>query len=255
MQDTTVGLIAAMTDEIRPLLRRAGPVLREQLNGLPCYRFSLAGRRCCLVESGMGPRRAAIATRELLGTTSPRYLLNFGFGGAVKNGPDVGDIVVAQRILHHHERLFSDEAGIDTELTQKTLSLLTTSDDERQFSVLGGSFITSDGIVAKAEVAGTLPSDLPHPILEMETAAAARVAAKAGIPLVALRAISDTADEELGFAITDFTDMKLNLRFHRILLTVAKRPWIIPQLVRLAKNSKRAGKTLAIAVETVVAGL
>ena len=255
MQQTIIGLIAAMTDETRPLLRRAGPAQRERLDGLPCYRFSLAGRTCCLIESGMGPRRAAIATRALLEATSPRFLLNFGFGGAVRNGPDIGDVVVAQRLLLQNAGLLTEETGVDTELTEKILSLLTSPDDRRRFPVFGGSFITTDGIVAKTEVTDRLPAGLPHPILEMETSAVAGVAIKAGTPFAALRAISDVASEELGFAITDFTDTDLNLRLHRILLTVVKRPWIVPQLFRLAKDTKRAGENLAIAVETVVSRL
>jgi adenosylhomocysteine nucleosidase len=255
MQETIVGLIAAMPEEIKPLLRRAGTVRRERLNGLPCYHFSLAGHRCCLVESGMGPKRAVVATRALLAAAPPRYLLNFGFAGAVRTGPVVGDIVVAKRLLCLHERLCTEEAGLDPKLVERLLSSLSATDDNRTLTTLEGSFITASGIVAKAELARILPSDLPHPVLEMETAAVARVAVKAEIPLVALRAISDAAGEELGFAITDFTDADLNLRLHRILLTVAKRPWIVPQLFRLAKNARRAGEALAAAVETAVANL
>jgi adenosylhomocysteine nucleosidase len=82
----------------------------------------------------------------------------------------------------------------------------------------------------------------------METAAVARIAAASGIPLVAVRAISDGADEELGFTIDEFTDREMNISAWKVLRTVAARPRIIPQLIRLARNADVAGRNLAIAV-------
>jgi adenosylhomocysteine nucleosidase len=255
MPEATIALIAAMPEEIKPLLRRSGPVRRERLGGFPCYRFSSAGHPCCLVESGMGPRHAVTATRALLTAITPRALLNFGFAGAVTAGPTVGDIVVAERLLCLHERLFTEESGLSRALTEGLVASLAAAGGLGSARLFAGTFITSSKIVAKQELAGRLPADAPYPVLEMETAAIARVAAKAEVPLVALRAVSDAADEELGFAITDFTDADLNLRLHRILFTVARRPRIIPQLLRLARNSRHAGETLATAVETAIAGL
>ena len=255
MPETTIGLIAAMPDEIKPLLHRAGNVCRERLAGFPVYRFSLTGRNCCLVESGMGPKRAAAATRALLGATDARVVVNFGFAGAVTAGPTVGDIVVAQRLLCLHERLFTEETGLDPDLTERLAAALAAPGNERRFTLFRGAFITANDIVAKAELATRLPIDLPQPVLEMESAAVARAAARAEVPFVALRSISDAADEELGFAITDLTDAELNLRLHRVLITVAKRPWIVPQLLRLAKNTRHAGETLAAAMETAVSCL
>lgn len=83
----------------------------------------------------------------------------------------------------------------------------------------------------------------------MESAAVASAAAETGIPFAAMRAISDAAEEELGFSLEEFTDSEMNIKMTKILVTVAKKPWIIPQLLRLARNSNAAGKSLAIGVE------
>lgn len=254
MSETTIALIAAMPEETKPLLRRLRTYRTDKLGDFPCYHFTLGGRECCLVESGMGPRRARAAAHALLTAVSPRLMLSFGFAGAVTPGPSVGDIVVAERILCCHERLFTEEAGISRTMTDTLISSLR-QPDERAFSLFRGTFVTTTEIAAKKEVVRRLPSGTPYPALEMETAAVARITAEARVPLVALRAISDDATEELGFSIAEFTDKEMNLRLSKVLLTVTRKPWIIPQLLRLARNTRLAGENLAVAVETAIPAL
>ena len=40
----------------------------------------------------------------------------------------------------------------------------------------------------------------------------------------------------------------MKIRLVKVLLTVARKPWIVPQMLRLARNSKKAGENLALAV-------
>jgi len=89
----------------------------------------------------------------------------------------------------------------------------------------------------------------------METAAVAQVAAEGNVPLLALRAVSDGAGEELGFTIEEFTDREMNVRVGKVLLTVARKPWIVPQLLRLARNASIAGENLATAILVLLENL
>jgi adenosylhomocysteine nucleosidase len=104
----------------------------------------------------------------------------------------------------------------------------------------------------KREIATLLPAGTNCPVLEMETAAVTLVAAREKRPVMALRAITDEAEEELGFAIGELTDRDMNVRLGKVLLTVAKKPWIVPQLLRLARNSRLAGENLALAILAVL---
>jgi adenosylhomocysteine nucleosidase len=252
MKESTIALIAAMPEETKPLLCRIGAYQSGKLAGFPLFRFTVASRRCCLIESGMGHARAARAATALVDTTQPDVLVNFGFGGAVEPGPTVGDIVVAQRLYCCHGRHFSEEAGIAQPLSDTLASSLAERLSSEQFSIHRGTFITATEILTKSVLRDRLPAGVTHPVLEMETVAVARIATRAGIPLVAIRAISDDAAEELGFAITDFTDADMNLKISRVLLSVAKNPRLIPQLLRLARNTRIAGANLAAAVEAAV---
>lgn len=252
---TTIGLVAAMPQEIRPLLPLLGPADRERLGPFTLYRFTPNEKTVVLVESGMGVQHAAAATAALIDAIKPEVIVGFGLAGGVRPGLHVGDVVVATRILLAKGRLFSEQPGLSADLATTAGERLARELGGQGFGIHAGSCITSGAIVSKRETAATLPAELSNPVLEMETAAVARVAAREGVPLLALRAVSDDAGEELGFAITDFTDKELRIRVHRVLWSVLRRPWLIPQLVRLAGNSRRAADNLARAVACVIDGL
>jgi adenosylhomocysteine nucleosidase len=246
MTKKTVGLVAAMPEETGPLLRRVGKSTRESISGFDLYRFTIGGWDAALIESGIGAERAAQATDLLIGVADPILILNIGFAGAILPGPDVGDIVIADRLLFFKERLFSEQPGLATDVTTKVLSLLENTCTEIDFRIHCGTFITTGEIVNKQRLAGLLPDRTTNPAVEMETVAVARKAARAGISLVAIRAISDGADEELDFSIEDFTGGDRKISAWRVLMTLVRKPRIIPQLFRLARNSGKAGRNLAV---------
>ena len=255
MAGKTIGLVAAMPEEIHPLLRRVGEFRRENVSGFILFRFTIGDRNVSLIESGIGAARAAQATGILIDTVSPGIILNFGFAGAVLAGPAVGDIVVADRLLFFNERLFTEQQGPPPGLSEKLTAMLGKGRTGSDFRIHRGTFINTGEIVAKRWLAGFLPDGTTNPVLEMETAAVARIAARAKVPLVAVRAISDAADEELGFSIGEFTDREMNIRAWKVLRTLAGKPRIIPQLFRLARNSKLAGENLAVAVMALLENL
>lgn len=248
MAEKTIGMVAAMQEEIHPLLRRAGKCRRENISGFSLYRFTAGARDAALIVSGIGTARADQATGVLIDSAAPAIILSFGFAGAVQAGTAVGDIVVADRLLFFKERLFSAQTGLSPDLSAELASQLEKSCSGREFRIHRGTFVTTGEIIDKGSLAGLLPDGTINPVLEMETAAVARVAGRAHIPLVAVRAISDGADEVLGFSIEEFTDREMNIRAWKVLRTLAGKPRILPQLFRLARNSKRAGENLAVAV-------
>ena len=255
MSGKTIGLVAAMPEEIQPLLRHGGTYRREQVSGFNLYLFTIRGRNAALIESGIGAARAADATATLIKAAAPGIIINFGFAGAVLAGPAVGDVVIANRLLFFKERLFIEQAGLSPELSAELASLLDKSCSGREFRIHSGTFVTTGEIIAKRRLAGLLPAGVINPVVEMETAALARHAAQANIPLAAIRGISDGADEELGFSIGEFTDREMNIQAWKVLRTVAVKPRIIPQLFRLARNSKKAGDNLAVALVALLENL
>jgi adenosylhomocysteine nucleosidase len=252
MDHGIIGLIAAMPEEIRPLLRLAGKYRREKIDGFEAYRFTYNEENILLVKSGMGLDNAAAAARILIREAKPCIIVNFGFCGAVKPGPEVGDIMMAQRILLNRETLFSPQSGIVEEDAKLLSRSLADALNGRDFRVYSGAFVTTAEIRNKVEMARLIPAWTPNPVLEMETAAVAKAAANEGVPFLAVRGVSDDAGEELGFSISELADDRMKIRIGKVLLTVARKPRIIPQLLRLAKNSKKAGENLALAITALL---
>lgn len=247
-----VGLVAAMPEECAPLLSRVAGFTEESIGRFPGYRFSAGNSEACLIRSGMGGERAAEATRLLVSAFRPEGVISFGFGGGVLPGLTVGDLVVANRLFQIQDGCISEQPGFDAKKDEAAWQFLAPGLPEALGRFHRGTIITTDRIENKRVVARRLPSGVACPILEMETCAVARVTAEAGLPFLALRAVSDDAEEELGFSISEFTDPELNVSISRVLLTLARKPWILPQLVRLARNSRVAGKRLADGVMSVL---
>ncbi len=247
-----IGLVAAMQEEIRPLLRIVGEYQQESIGNRRIYRFTAGKRAVCLVESGMGPANAAIATRLLIDRSRPKVILNFGFAGAISPELKVGDIVLACRLLFLHGKLFSEQQGLDVRANRLCADLL--GKGESSF-VHHAAFVTTARISGKMELGKRMPTDIKQAVVEMESSAVAQIANKEGIPLIAIRAISDGALEELAFNLDEFCDRELNLQIWRVLLTMVRKPWIIPQLIRLSRNSGYAGRRLSEAVSRLLPAL
>ena len=245
----SIGVVAAMPQEIAPLLRRVAGYRKERAAGCNLYRFEVEGVPVALIESGMGPRHAAAATAALIEHAAPDCLVNFGFAGAVLAGTGVGELVLAERVLYLENGCLSEAPQPDPELGNRVALALA------PITLHRGTFVTAAVITEKSALAGLLEPGVGHPVLEMETAALLQVAALAGIPVLALRGVSDAAEEELGFSLEEFCDSELRISVARVMRTIALKPWIIPQLIRLSGNSRRAGKNLALGVELALRAL
>ena len=242
---TVLGVVAAMPQEIAPFLRRVGSFDKESAAGFNLFRFRLAGASVVLIESGMGPSHAAAATRKLIEIARPGVILNFGFAGGVAAGTGVGELVLAERVLLLEEGRLTEGPRPDKRLT----ALVADACQSAPLTLHRGTFVTAAGIMNKGAVADILGGEVAHPVLEMETAAVLLEAGLAGVPVVAVRGISDDAGEELEFTIEEFCDEELRISLARVLKCIAGKPWIIPQLLRLASNTRRTGRNLALCAE------
>ncbi|MDD2335087.1 MAG: phosphorylase [Geobacteraceae bacterium] len=249
MKRDSIGIVMAMQEEIRPILRRLGRHRKEQAGRFPVYIFQADGRQITLIESGMGTKKASEATEELISYAPPRILISAGLGGGVRKGLDVGDVVIAGQALALRKGGISTAATLENE---SMLRVLSESLAGHPFRIEGGTTVTTRSIVHKGRADQLIAREVVNPVLDMETSAVAETAARIGIPLFAVRAISDAAGEELLFSLDEITDQELNIRISKVLISIAKKPRILSQMLRLAKNAKLAGNNLAIVLEQLI---
>lgn len=236
----TIGMIAAMSLESKALLRFIGKWERTAIGTFRGYHFRLSDRDCFLVESGVGIRRARDAARALLKATSPQFLVSFGVAGAVKNDLNIGDVVIASQscLLDKGNPVqFQRLADLSAAAWQAASQAM----GSRKARLFSGTAITTRG----SQVVQLQPETMAFPVLEMETAGIARVAAERGIPLVSLRAVSDRPQAPIPFDLELVTDEESNLQISKIIGMVLHHPDIILHYTQLMRNVRSAAENAA----------
>jgi adenosylhomocysteine nucleosidase len=243
----TIGLIAAMSQESDALLRCIGKRERTRLGPFHCFRFQLSDRNCLLVTSGMGLKRATQATQALLEAVNPWFLVCFGIAGAVNDDLQIGDVVMAD-----HTCLL--EKGVPGQfrplaaLSEAAWEAASQALHPRGARLVHGTAITTRG----SQVIKQQLEEMTHPVLEMETAGIAQVAAEKGIPLLSLRAVSDGPRAPIPFDLEAMLDEEDNLRIGRMIKVILRQPRILFLSRQLLQNTRKAAQNVTIALVTAL---
>jgi len=88
----------------------------------------------------------------------------------------------------------------------------------------------------------------------METFAIAKAAAEAGVPLVALRGVSDNPVEPLPIDPGKIMDEDGHIKIGRLIYVLLQSPKLILRLNRLRLNTARAAENASTAVVAVLSG-
>jgi adenosylhomocysteine nucleosidase len=242
-----IGLLAAMPQETRALLRQVLGWKRSSIGRLPAYSLSIAGYSCTLVTSGMGGRRAHHAARLLIETIHPHWIVSFGIAGAVEADLDIGDVVLPGACYTWD----GDRLGAQTTLATWSGAAIDVA--RQSFIVPGrrvflGTAITTTGSQPGLGQLG----NLPHPVLEMETAAIARVADENGIPALSLRAISDGPRAPIPIDLGEVMDEDANLMPGKMIQAVLRDPKILLKSRQMLRNTTLASENAAMTLKTIL---
>jgi adenosylhomocysteine nucleosidase len=240
-----IAVITAMPEEYRAVTACFGSAGIVRAGALRTAIFRTKEHEFLVVESGMGFDNAARAAEALMSGDCPDLLISAGFCGGIALELHVGDVVVAKEIIIANAGGFEEIPVLLSAIGQNFVARQA-GEGKR---AIGGTFVSASVITSKSRLAAMLSGQYPHPVVEMESGAIAIVAAENNIPLLAIRAVSDSADEELGFSLEELCDSGLRrIRIHKVLLTVLRKPRIIPQLVRLSRSSRSAAQSLTAAL-------
>ena len=102
---------------------------------------------------------------------------------------------------------------------------------------------TSKSLVVRAEEKRKLARQAQA--VEMESYTILAEAARCGVPAVAIRAISDSVDFEMPFDFEHACDAQGQIRVMSVLSEVLRRPTSLPNLLKLARDSRFASRRLA----------
>ena len=210
-----VAIVAALEREVRPLIQRWHLV--EKDHGKYRFRF-FENDHAVLVCAGIGAEAARRAAEAVIALYAPEIVYSAGFAGALENRLKVGDLVLPRWVVNAGD-------GSRVELHD------------------GTGVLVSFGTIASPAQKVSLRNSFSAQAVDMEAAAVARAAEARGIKFAVVKAISD----ELGFVLPpmdQFIDSEGQFSEWRFAAHMAVRPWLWPRVLRLARNTRRASRTI-----------
>lgn len=185
-----IAVFAALDAEVRASIGWASETTQREIAGFPVTE----GPGFIVCQTGMG-RRAETAAAAILAQVNASVVASTGIAGGLSPRLEIGEVVLCEHIDHESHRdppreetVYSDyrltEAGL---AAAKGIGLKATT----------GSSITVDNVAFSPDEKSAHHAWKTHEIVEMESYWIGKAAEDSGIPFVAIRTISDTADHAL----------------------------------------------------------
>ncbi len=197
-----------------------------------------------MIQTGIGLRNAEVAFEYVLQGNRPDFVLSIGFGGALYSSANIGDLIWPSRVL-----LINDGIAESIELPEarKKAGMIS-----GKVTVHEGNILTLGRRTKKSEIGNELYRGLPFPVCDMETFPLAKMAAERGLPFFALRCITDRAEEEIPSALYNVTDKSGHYRLSLALTLLLRNPWLVPDCIKLGRNSQVASRNLWHAIRYLI---
>ncbi len=234
-----IAILSALPQEQEGLVHAMTSVHTVNRAGRAFALGELDGHCVVLALSRIGKVAAATTTATLLEHFGARAVVFTGVAGGVGPGVAVGDVVVAQSFVQHDmdaSPLFprfeipltgrslwsADSVWTQSLSTAARAALAGMTFQGRSVQVHEGLIATGDRFVCSALEAQRLVDGLQavqhQPLaVEMEGAAVAQVCADYGVPMTAMRTISDRADDSAHVDFPQFVDSVARVYAQRII--------------------------------------
>jgi len=199
-------------------------------DGLRMYEIKFDGAEARVLLTGVGLANARRATRAALAWRCD-VCISSGLAGSLRREIGIAQVCAAREVveLETGRKVIADEELLRMAATQRATIL--------------EKLVTSGEMVVSAEGKSRLGKMAEA--VEMESFAVMSEAAAVGIPSIAIRAISDAADENLPMDFGKVLDGSGNVRASKIARQIARAPHKVPAVIRLARRSSAASKRLA----------
>ncbi len=227
-----LGIMGAMPEEMDKIIAAIGNKEIIERGSRIYYRGDLFGQNVVAVFSRWGKVAAATTVANLILEFNVDRIVFTGVAGAISPDLHVGDIVIAQRLFQHDMDARPLMRRFEIPLTGKTSyevpqqnveimsravhNFLKNDKDFRKIlseqsilhpKLLIGDIASGDLFISSTAMKNALLKNLPSVVCaEMEGAAVAQVCDDYGVPLVVVRVISDSADEEAHVSAIGFVN-------------------------------------------------
>jgi adenosylhomocysteine nucleosidase len=208
--------------------------------GLKLRKTKIGDADVMVLITGVGAQAASRAMDLMLGMADrDQYFdvcVSSGLAGALCDTLSVGDIVAPKELLAEmqHADVGKDRLAVDAELRERALA---------QGAKSANCLLTTDHVLVKASQKKSCASRAQS--VDMESFEIVKQANAWGGRSVVVRAISDSATEDLPIdfnrALSDRNEVSLG----KVFMELMKNPLALAGLIRFGKQSRQAGEALA----------
>ena len=194
---------------------------------------SIGDRRIAVLHTGVGKTTCRRRMAELLQDRQFDLLISAGFAGALRDDMAVGDLLLAENF-----------STLDLKRVRGTLA---------HPNLHLGRLATLDHIIASAVERNEVARETGAIAVDMETEFIARACAEYGLPLLCLRAISDTPARSLPAPAHVLFDLeRQKTKLSRLAGYLIKHPATMLRLASFARQIRSARRGLATALEDLL---
>ena len=220
---TITAILGAFDEEVIPLEEQLQDKHEQTIEGMKFVTGKLKERKVVIAWTGIGKVNAAMTTTLAIEHFRPNEVIFTGIAGALNPQLLHGDIVIAEKIAQHDLGIWT-ETGLENrgeinpftgtrnpiffpadkrllKLAERAaekldLEKIKTDTGERTPRIVKGTVVTGDVFVVSTAKRTDLRNRLNADAVEMEGAAVAQICYQHNIPYLAIRTISDKADEK-----------------------------------------------------------
>ncbi len=227
-----IGVISAMPEEIDLLIGKMTSSELVEIGQRKYYKGELWGKDVVIAYSRIGKVAAATTAVTMILTFGVKEIIFSGVAGAISRNLNIGDIVIAKRLVQHDmdaspifprfEVPLLDKSFFETDeqlsrrlfraakIFVENINRYITRDLLRRFrieriNVTRGDVASGDQFITDSRRHHDLKQALPSIVcVEMEGAAVAQVCYEYQVPFAVLRTISDNADHNAEIDFNQF---------------------------------------------------
>jgi adenosylhomocysteine nucleosidase len=194
------------------------------------FKANMGAQEVSVLLTGIGGDNA----KKAMNTVLPKMYdicISTGLAGALQDKWSPGDVVVARTAKKLADKVI---AKSEPDLVEVAVECGAAPVDV---------FLSSDTIIREASEKEELSAS--GGVVEMESAHVLAVAAEKQVAAVAVRAISDAADEDLPLDFGLIVDSRGHVKVGGLLKELALQPYQLVPLVRFGRRSRAASRSLA----------
>lgn len=213
-----VGIIVAMQEELDEILNIMQKIEKKIIYDITFFEGNIEDTNVIVVKSGVGKVNAARTTQILIDKLEIKFIINVGSAGALNPILNIGDIVIADKLIQHdfditafeHEKGYITGVGdyiySDYELVKKIQNIANKIKNET-YKINTGVIASGDIFCTDIAMKNKIYTKFGAECVEMEGAAIAQVCYLDKIPFVVLRSISDTPNGNNAIVFDEFVKL------------------------------------------------